>query len=70
MGLKSANGPTAIIRSGGNEIDYVQQVLDFNSLPVSRGGDDNHRWQTVHGYVRPQSRWRQPERGTAIARLS
>ena len=60
----------AIIRSGGNEIDYVQQVLDFNSLPVSRGGDDNHRWQTVHGYVRPQSRWRQPERGTAIARLS
>jgi lipopolysaccharide transport system ATP-binding protein len=51
----------AIIWSGGNEIDYVQQALDFSALNVSRGGDDSHRWQTVHGYVRPQSRWREPE---------
>jgi lipopolysaccharide transport system ATP-binding protein len=52
----------ALIWSGGNEIDFVQQALDFSALNVSRGGEDSHRWQTVHGYIRPQSRWRQPER--------
>ncbi|HEX6162963.1 MAG TPA: ABC transporter ATP-binding protein [Vicinamibacterales bacterium] len=49
----------AIIASNGNEIDYVQQALDFTSLNVSRAGADSYRWQTVHGYVRPQSQWRQ-----------
>jgi lipopolysaccharide transport system ATP-binding protein len=50
----------AMIWSNGNEIDYVQQARDFSALNVSRGGDDQHRWQTVHGYIRPNSRWHQP----------
>jgi lipopolysaccharide transport system ATP-binding protein len=52
----------AIIWSGGNEVDYVQQALDFSALGVSRSGHDSHRWQAVHGYIRPQSRWRQAGR--------
>ena len=51
----------AMIWSGGNEIDYVQQALDFSALNVSRGGEDQHRWQAVHGYIRPNSRWHRPE---------
>ena len=50
----------AIIASSGNEIDFVQQALDFSALNVSRSGGDNFPWQTVHGYIRPQTTWRQP----------
>jgi lipopolysaccharide transport system ATP-binding protein len=47
----------ALARSGGNEIDYVQQALDFTALGVARSGPDSYPWSTVHGYVRPPARW-------------
>jgi lipopolysaccharide transport system ATP-binding protein len=47
----------ALVRSSGHEIDYVQQVLDFTAVPVARSGGDSYPWATVHGYVRPASRW-------------
>jgi lipopolysaccharide transport system ATP-binding protein len=50
----------AIVRSSGHEIDYVQQVLDFSAIGVARTGLDSYPWQTVHGYVRPATRWHLP----------
>ncbi|HUQ86859.1 MAG TPA: ABC transporter ATP-binding protein [Vicinamibacterales bacterium] len=57
-------------RSGGNDIDYVQQVFDFTAVGVARSGLDRHRWQTVHGYVRPKGEWHQPERVAEIGGAS
>jgi lipopolysaccharide transport system ATP-binding protein len=48
----------AIARTGGNEIDYVQQAFDFTALAVARSGPDSYPWSTVHGYVRPPAHWR------------
>ncbi len=47
----------AVARTGGNEIDYVQQALDFTALGVARTGFDSYPWATVHGYVRPAAEW-------------
>jgi hypothetical protein len=53
----------AIARSGGNEIDYVQQACDFTALGVARSGTDSYPWSTVHGYVRPPAQWRRAADG-------
>ena len=50
-----------ITRTDGYEIDFVQRVLDFTAIGVARSGDDHFPWATVHGYVRPASRWLPPE---------
>ena len=56
--------------SSGNEIDFVQQALEFTAVGVARSGADSYRWPTVHGFVRPKGIWHAPERVAAGGRQS
>jgi lipopolysaccharide transport system ATP-binding protein len=44
----------------GTTIDWIERVLDFTVLRVAQSGDDNYRWTSVRGYVRPRARWHAP----------
>ncbi len=38
-------------------IDCVQRALRFHVLNAAEHGDDRYPWQSVRGYVRPESTW-------------
>jgi lipopolysaccharide transport system ATP-binding protein len=47
----------AVHRSDGNTVDHVLGCHRFSALNIPVIPGDEYRWQTVRGYVRPQSRW-------------
>jgi hypothetical protein len=51
-----------VVRSDGYDIDTVNRVLDFAALDAAESGSDSYRWRTVRGFVRPPTRWHEPER--------
>jgi Wzt C-terminal domain len=51
-----------IVRSDGYDIDTVNRVFDFAALDAAESGSDSYRWSTVRGFVRPLTRWHEPER--------
>ena len=49
-----------IHHSTGSTVELIERALDFSVLRVAENGDDNYRWPTVWGYVRPSTRWYSP----------
>jgi lipopolysaccharide transport system ATP-binding protein len=47
----------AIVDPAGQTIDYVERVISFSARNYALEGDDSYPWQTVTGYVRPESDW-------------
>lgn len=47
--------------SNGKTIDYIEDVLSFDVLPVASSGRDHYPTEQVRGYVRPAARWYLPE---------
>lgn len=49
LGVHHQNGTTA---------DFVQRTIDFVVLRVAAKGQDDYRWGTVRGLVRPSAEWK------------
>jgi hypothetical protein len=45
----------------GLTIEWIERALDFDVLRVAESGGDSYRWTNVRGYVRPTSRWFEPQ---------
>jgi lipopolysaccharide transport system ATP-binding protein len=60
---------------GGTTYDYVERVMSFTARNLPReGSDEYYPWQTVVGYVRPDTAWTQakpaPAKTTAPSRTA
>ena len=56
----------SLSHSNGLTIEWIERSLDFDVLRVAESGGDSYRWTNVRGYVRPPSRWFEPE-GSSLA---
>ncbi|HEX8723395.1 MAG TPA: ABC transporter ATP-binding protein [Pyrinomonadaceae bacterium] len=56
-----------VARPDGADIDVVSRVLAFEALSAAERGHDHYRWGWVHGYVRPEGRWRLSAEAQAAA---
>ena len=52
--------------SNGLTIELIERALDFDVLRVAESGGDSYRWTNVRGYVRPTSRWFEPQGSVPI----
>jgi lipopolysaccharide transport system ATP-binding protein len=48
----------AIVDPSGTTVDHIERVLSFTALNVAADGSgDHYPWDTVQGYVRPDTTW-------------